>query len=211
MRARAQLPGRAGRRGQGAAALPPQPLFLGLWRGWGLYSEWLGHPMGIYRTPYEKFGQQSYEMWRAARLVIDTGLHRYGWSRRQAIDYLASHTALSSHEVETEVDRYISWPGQALSYKLGELTIRRLRGEAEKALGPLRPAQVPRHDPCAGLGAAAGSRGARARVHRGEQARCRRWSRRQLFAPILGRPTSPCPTVRPAISSMRSRGRARGR
>jgi uncharacterized protein (DUF885 family) len=75
-------------------------------------------------------------MWRAARLVIDTGIHRYGWSRQQAIDYLASHTALSQHEVETEVDRYISWPGQALSYKLGELTIRRLRAEAEAKLGP---------------------------------------------------------------------------
>ena len=104
--------------------------------GWGLYSEWLGNEMGIYRTPYERFGQLSYEMWRAARLVIDTGIHRYGWSRSQAIDYLASHTALSSHEVETEVDRYISWPGQALSYKLGELTIRRLRSEAEAKLGP---------------------------------------------------------------------------
>ena len=75
--------------------------------------------MGIYRTPYERFGQQSYEMWRAARLVIDTGIHRYGWSRQQAIDYLANHTALSRHEVVTEVDRYISWPGQALSYNSG--------------------------------------------------------------------------------------------
>jgi uncharacterized protein (DUF885 family) len=104
--------------------------------GWGLYSEWLGNEMGIYRTPYERFGQLSYEMWRAARLVIDTGIHRYGWSRQQAIDYLAGHTALSQHEVETEVDRYISWPAQALSYKIGELTIRRLRSEAEAKLGP---------------------------------------------------------------------------
>ena len=109
--------------------------FSGMGEGWGLYSEWLGNELGIYRTPYEKFGQLSYEMWRAARLVIDTGIHRYGWSRQQAIDYLASHTALSQHEVETEVDRYISWPGQALAYKLGELTIRRLRSEAETALG----------------------------------------------------------------------------
>lgn len=109
--------------------------FSGYGEGWGLYTEWLGIEMGIYRTPYERFGQQSYEMWRAARLVIDTGLHRYGWSRAQAIDYLAGHTALSLHEVETEVDRYISWPGQALSYKLGDLTIRRLRAEAEAALG----------------------------------------------------------------------------
>jgi uncharacterized protein (DUF885 family) len=110
--------------------------FSGYGEGWGLYCEWLGNEMGIYRTPYEKFGQQSYAMWRAARLVIDTGVHRYGWSRSQAIDYLASHTALSQHEVETEVDRYISWPGQALSYKIGELTIRRLRAEAETRLGP---------------------------------------------------------------------------
>jgi uncharacterized protein (DUF885 family) len=109
--------------------------FSGYGEGWGLYTEWLGNEMGIYRNPYERFGQLSYEMWRAARLVIDTGLHRYGWSRQQAVDYLASHTALSSHEVGTEVDRYISWPGQALSYKLGELTIRRLRAEAEKELG----------------------------------------------------------------------------
>ena len=122
---------------------PPRALFLGYGEGWGLYTEWLGIEMGIYRTPYERFGQQSYEMWRAARLVIDTGLHRYGWSRAQAIDYLASHTALSQHEVETEVDRYISWPGQALSYKLGELTIRRLRAEAEAQLGTNSPAQFP--------------------------------------------------------------------
>jgi uncharacterized protein (DUF885 family) len=110
--------------------------FSGYGEGWGLYSEWLGIEMGIYRTPHERFGQQSYEMWRAARLVIDTGIHLYGWSRARAINYLASHTALSTHEVETEVDRYISWPGQALSYKLGELEIRKLRREAEGALGP---------------------------------------------------------------------------
>jgi uncharacterized protein (DUF885 family) len=110
--------------------------FSGYGEGWGLYTEWLGNLMGIYRTPYERFGQLSYEMWRAARLVIDTGIHRYGWSRQQAIDYLAGHTALSQHEVETEVDRYISWPGQALAYKLGELTIRRLRSKAEAELGP---------------------------------------------------------------------------
>ena len=109
--------------------------FSGMGEGWGLYSEWLGNEFGIYRTPYEKFGQLSYEMWRAARLVIDTGIHLQGWSRQQAIDYLAGHTALTQHEVETEVDRYISWPGQALAYKLGELTIRRLRTEAETTLG----------------------------------------------------------------------------
>lgn len=109
--------------------------FSGYGEGWGLYCEYLGIEMGIYRTPYERFGQQSYDMWRAARLVIDTGIHRYGWSRSQAIDYLANHTALSHHEVETEVDRYISWPGQALSYKLGQMEILRLRAEAERTLG----------------------------------------------------------------------------
>nr|WP_294846253.1 DUF885 family protein [uncultured Sphingomonas sp.] len=120
---------------KGLPAFRQNLYFSGYGEGWGLYSEWLGNEMGIYRTPYEKFGQLSYEMWRAARLVIDTGIHRYGWTRQQAIDYLAGHTALSQHEVETEVDRYISWPGQALSYKLGELTIRKLRREAENRLG----------------------------------------------------------------------------
>lgn len=104
--------------------------------GWALYTEKLGKEMGIYETPYEDFGRLTYEMWRAARLVIDTGVHHKGWSRDQALAYLRDHTALSEHEVTTEVDRYISWPAQALSYKLGEITIVRLRGEAEQALGP---------------------------------------------------------------------------
>ena len=103
--------------------------------GWALYTEKLGKEMGIYETPYEDFGRLTYEMWRAARLVIDTGVHHKGWSRDQALAYLRDHTALSEHEVTTEVDRYISWPAQALSYKLGEITIVRLRGEAEQALG----------------------------------------------------------------------------
>lgn len=126
--------------------------FSGYGEGWGLYSEWLGYKMGIYRTPYEKFGALSYEMWRAARLVIDTGVHRYGWSRQRAVDYLASHTALSQHEVETEVDRYISWPGQALAYKLGQMTILKLRGEAESTLGP-RFDERTFHDHILGMGA----------------------------------------------------------
>lgn len=112
-----------------------QTYFSGYGEGWGLYTEWLGSILGIYRTPYEDFGRLSYEMWRACRLVIDTGVHHYGWSRDKAIDYLLSHTALSRHEVETEVDRYISWPGQALAYKLGEMTIRRKRADAERTLG----------------------------------------------------------------------------
>ncbi|GAO39815.1 hypothetical protein SCH01S_39_01000 [Sphingomonas changbaiensis NBRC 104936] len=112
-----------------------QTYFSGYGEGWGLYTEWLGTKMGIYRTPYEDFGRLSFEIWRACRLVIDTGIHHYGWTRQQAIDYLASHTALAQHDVETEVDRYISWPGQALAYKLGELTIKRMRAKAEKELG----------------------------------------------------------------------------
>ena len=103
--------------------------------GWGLYSEKLGLEMDIYETPYEHFGRLTYEMWRACRLVIDTGVHAFGWTREQALDYLSSNTALSMHEVTTEVDRYISWPAQALSYKLGEYTILRLRKQAEQELG----------------------------------------------------------------------------
>ena len=104
--------------------------------GWGLYAEKLGLEMDIYETPYEHFGRLTYEMWRACRLVIDTGIHAMGWTRQQALDYLASNTALSLHEVTTEVDRYISWPAQALSYKLGEYTIWQLRRKAEARLGP---------------------------------------------------------------------------
>tara|TARA_R110001592_G_scaffold82307_6_gene243761 strand:+ start:2299 stop:4098 length:1800 start_codon:yes stop_codon:yes gene_type:complete len=103
--------------------------------GWGLYSEYLGIEAGIYETPYQNFGRLTYEMWRACRLVVDTGMHAQGWSRQQAIDYLANNTALSLHNVQTEIDRYISWPGQALSYKIGELTIKRLRKSAEETLG----------------------------------------------------------------------------
>jgi len=103
--------------------------------GWGLYAEYLGLEMGFYDDPYTDFGRLTYEMWRAARLVVDTGMHSMGWSRQQAIDFLAENTALSMHNVTTEIDRYISWPAQALSYKLGELTIRRLRTEAEQQLG----------------------------------------------------------------------------
>jgi uncharacterized protein (DUF885 family) len=103
--------------------------------GWGLYTEWLGTVMGIYETPYEDFGRLTYEMWRACRLVIDTGLHAFDWTREQAMDYLRQHAALSEHEITTEVERYIAWPGQALAYKLGELQIRRHRREAEERLG----------------------------------------------------------------------------
>ncbi|RHW76854.1 DUF885 family protein [Colwellia sp. RSH04] len=103
--------------------------------GWGLYSEYLGIEAGMYENPYHDFGRLTYEMWRACRLVVDTGMHTQGWSRQKAMDFLADNTALSLHNVKTEIDRYISWPGQALSYKIGELTIKRLRKDAEKALG----------------------------------------------------------------------------
>lgn len=109
--------------------------FSGYGEGWALYTEWLGTRMGIYETPYEDFGRLTFEMWRAARLVIDTGIHEFGWSREQAIDYLADHTALARHDIVNEVDRYISWPGQALSYYIGYRTIRDLRAEAERELG----------------------------------------------------------------------------
>ena len=103
--------------------------------GWALYCEKLGVEMGMYETPYDRFGMLSYQMWRAARLVVDTGIHSKGWTRDQARAYLLSHTALSEREVNTEVDRYISWPGQALAYYLGQMAIEKGRAKAEAALG----------------------------------------------------------------------------
>ncbi|MGJ8674651.1 MAG: DUF885 domain-containing protein, partial [Pseudoalteromonas sp.] len=103
--------------------------------GWGLYSERLGKEAGFYENPYSDFGRLGYEMWRAVRLVVDTGIHAFGWSREQAIDYLAKRTALTDKAVQDQIDRYISWPGQALSYKIGELKIRELRERVEKKQG----------------------------------------------------------------------------
>lgn len=103
--------------------------------GWGLYTEFLANEMGIYTTPYEHFGKLTYEMWRACRLVVDTGMHVFDWTRQRAVEFMTENTALSIHEVNTEIDRYISWPGQALSYKIGELKIRELRKLAENELG----------------------------------------------------------------------------
>lgn len=104
--------------------------------GWALYCEKLGVEMGMYDTPYDRFGMLTFQMWRAARLVVDTGIHHKGWTREQAIKFLHDNTALADHDIEIEVDRYISWPGQALSYYLGEMAILDARARAEKALGP---------------------------------------------------------------------------
>jgi uncharacterized protein (DUF885 family) len=103
--------------------------------GWGLYSEFLGEEMGMYRDPYERFGRYSYEMWRACRLVADTGIHWLGWDIEQARRCFTDNSALAPYNIQTELERYISWPGQALAYKIGELRLRQLRGEAEQALG----------------------------------------------------------------------------
>jgi uncharacterized protein (DUF885 family) len=104
--------------------------------GWALYCETLGVEMGMYETPYDRFGMLGWQIWRAVRLVVDTGIHSQGWTRARALKYMHDYTALPDHEIETEVDRYIAWPGQALSYYLGELSILRAREKAEKALGP---------------------------------------------------------------------------
>jgi uncharacterized protein (DUF885 family) len=103
--------------------------------GWGLYSESLGGELGLYTDPYSKFGQLTYEMWRAIRLVIDTGIHTMGWSREQAIEYFKANAAKTEHDITVEVDRYIVLPGQALAYKIGELKIKELRAYATSTLG----------------------------------------------------------------------------
>ncbi len=103
--------------------------------GWGLYSEYLGKEAGIYTTAYQDFGRLTYEMWRACRLVVDPGMHYFGWTREEAFEFMKTNTALSLHEIGTEINRYIGWPGQAVSYKIGELKIRELRKTAEKELG----------------------------------------------------------------------------
>ncbi len=123
-----------------ALELPDMPLFrrtayfVAYSEGWALYAEQLGYDMGLYDDPYERFGQLTYEMWRAVRLVVDTGMHAFGWSRQQAIDYFKAHTAKTDLDITNEVDRYIGWPGQALAYKIGQMKISELRARAQSAL-----------------------------------------------------------------------------
>ncbi len=109
--------------------------FTAFVEGWGLYSEYLGEEMGLYDTPEKMMGRLSYEMWRACRLVVDTGMHAKGWNKAQAIAFMKDNTALTDANIEAEVNRYISWPGQALGYKIGEIRLRELRGKAEKEIG----------------------------------------------------------------------------
>jgi uncharacterized protein (DUF885 family) len=126
--------------------------FTAFVEGWGLYAESLGHDLGLYTDPYSRFGALTYDMWRAVRLVIDTGLHSMGWSRQQAIDYFAANSSKPLHDITVEVDRYISWPGQALAYKVGQLKIRELREHATRELGAAFDVRA-FHDEVLGAGA----------------------------------------------------------
>jgi uncharacterized protein (DUF885 family) len=103
--------------------------------GWGLYAESLGYELGMYKDPYQKYGQLTYEMWRALRLVVDTGIHALGWEREQSIEYMMNNISKASHDIIVEVDRYIVWPGQATAYKIGQLKIKELRNKATDELG----------------------------------------------------------------------------
>jgi uncharacterized protein (DUF885 family) len=120
---------------EGVPELRRQLAYNAFVEGWALYAETLGDDMGFYADPYARFGQLTYQMWRALRLVIDTGIHAFGWTREQAIAYFTEHSSKPEHDITVEVDRYIAWPGQALGYMLGALQIRELRATAERELG----------------------------------------------------------------------------
>ena len=111
--------------------------FTAFLEGWGLYSESLGYDMGLYKDPYSKFGQLTYDMWRAIRLVVDTGMHYMDWSRQDAINYFLDNSAKTQQDIINEVDRYINWPGQALAYKIGQLKILELKNRSKEKLGDL--------------------------------------------------------------------------
>ena len=138
--------------------------------GWALYCESLGYDLGLYKDDFSKIGQLNYDMWRAVRLVVDTGMHQFKWTRDQAIYYFKQNTGKSDQDIENEVDRYISWPGQALAYKLGQLRIQALRAEAEKALGDaLRYPRIPRPAPRNGRVALVGAGSGNACLDRGAE------------------------------------------
>ena len=124
-----------------ANELPEQPMFRRLAgftayvEGWALYAEQLGYDMGLYSDPYDRMGQKTYEMWRAVRLVVDTGMHAQGWTRQQAIDYFKANAPKSEHDITNEIDRYLATPGQALAYKIGQMKISELRAKAQARLG----------------------------------------------------------------------------
>ena len=114
--------------------------------GWGLYAESLGGELGLYKDPYSGFGALTFEMWRAVRLVVDTGIHAFGWSREKALQFMIENTGKDEHDATVEIDRYIVWPGQALAYKIGQLKIQELRAEAARELGgDVRHPRVSRH------------------------------------------------------------------
>jgi uncharacterized protein (DUF885 family) len=120
---------------EGVSMFRKTATFVGYAEGWALYAEQLGHEMGLYEDPYDRFGQLVYEMWRAVRLVVDTGLHVKGWSREQAIDYFRANAPKTDQDIVNEVDRYIGTPAQALAYKIGQLRISALRERAQRELG----------------------------------------------------------------------------